>query len=285
MNAFELEPVGGPIDLGLTLTSGQVFRWQQHEDGWRGVDGDAWAFIQESGQKLLIKSNQVPAFWQHFFLSQTATLPESLGEHPVFTEYAWRTRGLRLLTPSDPVESLFSFLCTANNHLIRIGAMVRSLAAHGEPFEDSDLCRFPELAVIAAIPELRLRELGFGYRARTIPLVAQELLARGGRPYLESLKSESLSTVREHLTGIPSIGPKLADCIALYALHHRRAVPVDTHLWQAAIAVQFPEWAGQNLTAKKVLAIQEFFEEVYGDDAAWVHLVMYYGHLRMGRVK
>lgn len=73
--------------------------------------------------------------------------------------------GLRLLR-QDPEECLFSFICSQNNHVRRITAMIDSLVAElGEPLgadEGRVLRAFPTVARIAATDEAKLRDLGFG---------------------------------------------------------------------------------------------------------------------------
>lgn len=271
------------LDFGLCVTSGQVFRWEPTPRGWAGVDGDRWADVEIEGRSLLFSSSHSLESWRSFWDGQPQQTPPTLATNPFFGEYLAAVKGLRLLQPSCPVETLFSFLCTANNHLKRIGAMVRSLASFGEPMSDSRFTKFPSLERLASMRESELRSLGFGYRSATIPRVAQMILERGGTDWLQDLKRANLTHVRSELTSIPSIGPKLADCIALYALHHPRAVPVDTHLWSAATEHLFPEWRGLALTHKRVEAIQEFFSREFGDAAGWVQLVMYFGHLRLAR--
>ena len=38
------------------------------------------------------------------------------------------------------------------------------------------------------------------------------------------------------------IGAKIADCVCLFSLDKTEAVPVDTHVWQLAKDLYFPEW-------------------------------------------
>lgn len=61
----------------------------------------------------------------------TASLP-SRWERMQVQPYVLGARMLR----QDPVECLFSFICSSNNHISRIHGMVERLAAqYGEPFE------------------------------------------------------------------------------------------------------------------------------------------------------
>lgn len=191
-------------------------------------------------------------------------------------------RRLRMMQPSDPVETFYCFLCTANNHLRRIGQMCQKLGRYGAPLAGG-LHAFPSSEVIASIPEEALREQGFGYRAATIRAAAHEVLARGGDAYLWGLRELPYEEVFANLLSIPNIGRKLADCIALFGMHKGEAVPIDTHLWQAAVREFFPQFEGQSLTELRYRMIGDFFRERFGSNAGWAHQRLYVDNLRRPR--
>ena len=91
---------------------------------------------------------------------------------PLFAEVAEKYPGVRILR-QDPVENVFSFICSANNHISRISSMVESLCTEwGESlacYEGKEYFAFPPIEKLAEEGvEARLRELGFGYRAKYI---------------------------------------------------------------------------------------------------------------------
>ena len=201
---------------------------------------------------------------------------EVLRRGPEVEPYLGSLEGLRLMRPSDPVETFFSFLCTPNNNLPRIVTMVDALSRYGPLLHGTDLRRFPEAEVVAAIPESELRERKFGYRAATIPRAAQELVRRGGRDYLEGLKTLPYEEAHAALVTFHGIGPKLADCIALFALHHTCAVPVDTHLWHAATRLYFPEWTDAAITDLKYKTVSAHVRARFGDLTGWAHQHLFF---------
>ena len=272
------------LDLNLCVTCGQVFRWDSLPDGTLlGVDGDEWWAVRQSGTSLEVSGN-VEALQRLFRLDEDfADYERRIREAgPELTPYIDALPGLRLLRPSDAVEEMFCFLCTPNNNLTRINAMVRHLAGFGDvmaDYEGRPVHRFPGLETIAAIPPSELRERGFGYRDKTIPAIARQVLERGGRPWLESLRSVPYAEAHTALVGLKGVGPKLADCIALFALHHTEAVPVDTHLWQAAVRLYFPEFAGKPMTDTRYRMIGDHFRSRFGSLAGWAHQYLFYDNL------
>jgi N-glycosylase/DNA lyase len=221
-------------------------------------------------------------FWELFGLAD-GLAEAAFADDPVLVPIVRRWPGLRQTRPSDPIEVFASFLCTPNNHLPRITAMVATLGSLGIEVGPG-LRRFPSLCVLAELTEPWLRERGFGYRARTLPLAFQAAVERGGEAWFGSLRVATRDEARAALQELPGVGPKLADCIALYGLGHDDAVPVDTHLWQAAKSC-FPELDAPSLTPTAYAAVGDLLRARYGRRAGWAHLYLYYDHLRTWRAR
>lgn len=271
------------------MGSGQVFRWQLSESGrWLGADGDAWFAVRvDAGPEEVlysVESNADRAAFERFFrLSTRLSDVEAsvVAKGPELAPYIAQMPGLRVLAPSSAEEVLFSFLCTPNNNIERITRMVRALADYGEPIgtaDDFSFRKFPSAERIAAIPEAELRAKGFGYRGATIPAVARQILERR-EGWLEGLKSAPYQEAHAALCSLKGIGPKLADCICLIGLGHLEAVPVDTHLWQAAVRLYFPELGGKALTQSRYDAIGNHFRFRFGSLAGWAHQYLFYENL------
>lgn len=279
---FSISLADGRLDVSRCLSSGQIFRWEQlGPERTLVVDGDGWFLIEEHDRSLTVTSNQEQdAFDRLFRLDVDAGEVEDaiLRKGPELAPYADALRGLRLLRPSVPEEVFFCFLCSANNHIARIGQMVRKLAAYGEKIgevEGRPVHRFPEPARIASIPEEELRSQGFGYRGASIPTAAKQLADRGPG-WLGSLRALSCDEIRRELVAIHSVGPKLADCIALFGLHRTDIVPIDTHMWQALTRLYFPEWASLPLTAARYREAALFFQDRFGEHTGWAQQYLFY---------
>lgn len=285
---FSLSLPTSELNLELCVSCGQVFRWSKAESGeWRGVDGESWFIARQDESGISVRSNAAQsAFTELFDLEVKLAEVERaiLRRGPELRLYIASLPGLRRMRPSSPVEAMFSFLCTPNNHLQRILSMVRYLGSLGADIGEG-FKRFPTLEQIAMLPEAHLRSAGFGYRAATIPAIAREVMVRGGETYLAGLAAADYRTTFQELASIKGIGPKLADCIALFALHKDLAVPVDTHLWQAATRLYFPEWRNSALTAQRYRAIGDHMRERFGELAGWAHQYLFYDNLLNWRSK
>jgi N-glycosylase/DNA lyase len=253
---------------------------------------DALAFVGERragyGQRfetMQVRSNGLREDLERFFrLDWDADqLEKRIVElAPEMEPYMGAMSGLRLLRPSGPTEMFFGFMCSPNNNLPRIVQMVRYLATLGPVMADlggKPLHRFPSTETIAAVDPLSLRAKAFGYRADTIPSVARQVMDRGGDPWIQSLKSKPYEEVHATLCEIKGIGPKLADCISLFALDLTDAVPVDTHVWQAAVRLYFPEWKDKPLTDVRYRQVSDLIRGKFGPLSGWAHQFLFYDNM------
>lgn len=260
------------LNVELCVSSGQVFRFVNTHDGWIGVDGaDVVEAKRVDGGWELTGSGK-PLFQLDRSLSDIERAIRQRA--PELRSKLRRFEGLRVLHQAYPHETLFSFLCTSNNNLARIVPMVRELGRYGRPLSNG-LHEFPSIETIANLSEQELRSKGFGYRARVIPRVARALLQKPNG-WLESLRGVPYATAHEDLCELEGVGPKIADCVCLFGLWHEEAVPVDTHLWQAACELYFPKWRGTVLTEKKYRAVGDFMREKFGRLAGWAHQYLFY---------
>ncbi len=286
MNSFTIETPPDHLDLDYCLRSGQVFRWQKLHDGsWLGVDGQTWYQIKEvANGRLEVSSNGTEQTFKSFFRldwNADEVVGAILEKGPELAPYIGQLRGLRIMRPSDPVEAFFCFLCTANNNLSRIVPMCQALGRYGDRIDETEgiaLHAFPSVETIAQIPEMDLRAKGFGYRGATIPAIAQQVLGRG-QNWFSEVREAGYEEAHKELLTIKGIGPKLADCICLFAFDMTESVPLDTHIWQAFTRLYFPDWKGLAVTEKRYREATEAFRKRFGKLAGWAHQYLFYDNV------
>ncbi|XP_060983978.1 N-glycosylase/DNA lyase isoform X6 [Dama dama] len=285
------------LRLDLVLASGQSFRWREQSPAhWSGVLADqVWTLTQneehlyctvyrgDKGRVGRPTREELKAVRQYFQLDVSLA---PLYQHwssvdPHFQEVAQKFKGVRLLQ-LDPIECLFSFICSSNNNIARITGMVERLCQTFGPrliqLDDVTYHGFPSLQALAG-PEVEaeLRNLGLGYRARFVSASARAILEeRGGLPWLQQLRKAPYEEAHKALCTLPGVGTKVADCICLMALDKPQAVPVDVHVWQ--IAQRDYSWhpttsqaKGPSPQANKELG--NFFRNLWGPYAGWAQAV------------
>lgn len=226
----------GPVDLAASLQGGQAFRWTREEDGAHaGVVGrkvvrfaplpgggvDARGLRRAEAESYLRLEEDDAA--RRVRLARDPVLAPALQAHP----------GLRLLR-QDPWETTVAFITSANNNVPRIEGTLRHLArAHGDRLEDGRgaFFAFPAPETVARLRETSLRAAGLGYRAPFVKETARRV-ARGDVD-LGALRGATLQEARDALLGLPGVGPKVADCIALFSLDADEAFPIDRWMLRA----------------------------------------------------
>jgi N-glycosylase/DNA lyase len=146
--------------------------------------------------------------------------------------------GLRLLR-QDPWECLVSFICSATSNIPRIKLNVGSVACvlgdrTGPGARDF---AFPSPDVIAAAGETKLRQLGLGFRAKSVAQAAEAVAS--GKLEFEPLRQVSYDAARAALMSLHGVGEKIADCVLAFSLDKPEAFPVDRWTRRA-----LEEWYG-----------------------------------------
>lgn len=272
----------------VTLACGQSFRWRQiAPDRWRGVIGSNVITVQQTDTDVQFHchdSHDVTAILREYFQLDTPLWPLVAQWSRADARLARLVPffpGLRVLR-TDPIECLFSFLCSSANNIPRITRMIDALCrAYGEPLaqiEGVEYHRFPSVEALAAADEQHLVALGFGYRARVIVQTARELRRRG-ETWLFHLRGTSYEKAHSELLTLPGVGHKIADCVCLFALDKPQAIPVDTHVWQIAQRNYLPELRGRSLTERVYWQVGNFFRQRFGDYAGWAHNLLFAAEL------
>lgn len=198
------------LNLKITLACGQAFRWKKNNnDEWRGVlAGKVWTF-KENYEGILYKvytcnheqREEEESFVNNeFILNDYFRLDIDLAEFydkwskrdQNFKQVSSKVAGYRLLR-QDPVENLFSFICSSNNNIERISQMVEALCMkYGERVAEIDGVMYHSFPTIARLAETEveqeLREMKFGYRSKFIHETAK-LLRDKDIGWLMSLRS------------------------------------------------------------------------------------------------
>jgi len=248
----------GPLDLPLTFSCGQAFRWRPvagdgaaGRDGgtgasglWSGVVGGAEILASASGLppvaiqvEIRGESPGAAALRRYFrldenpreYLSGAGTPAAELAALPGFRDLL----GMRLLR-QEPWETLVSFICSAASNVRKIAGGVEGMAERwGEPIAGSARRSFPAPERLARAREQDLRALGIGFRAPYV-LGAARRIARDGWDW-DSLRVAPIEEARARLQDLPGVGPKIADCVLLFGVDRLDTYPVDRWIRRATL--------------------------------------------------
>lgn len=235
------------FDLAATLESGQVFHWKQAADGWwEGLAGSEFLRVRQVRAGLECTAGTRSTLEEYFGLKDP--LPEIYRTFPAdpYTQDALRAcRGLRIIR--QPLwECLATFLFSSLKqvaHIRQISLLLRE--HHGEPVGDTGHAAFPTAECLAGLPESELRGYKLGYRAAYLRATAERFADAEGME--AQLRAASTAEARQMLCTLPGVGPKIANCVLLFALGRLEAVPVD--VWIARV---LQAQAKRRLTARQI---------------------------------
>ncbi|MEO8284958.1 MAG: DNA glycosylase [Chloroflexota bacterium] len=296
-----LERPSGTLNLEYTLTNGQLFRWRQTADGWWDVVTGARLIrirqIEHAAQGMdtfeykTFRDGPDPNLIESFFRLDVPLEPlyESWKEaDPFLGGLAERFRGLRIVR-QEPEECLLSFMCSTANFIPRIMKAIAIIArTWGEPIVGSDgtaiTHAFPAATVLAELdPFVVSEKTGLEWRAGNLVKVAQQLAAKP-TGWLEEVSKLDYATARGELQRIDGVGPKIADCVCLFAMAKDQAVPVDTHVWQLTRDRYLPTLKGKSVSAAGYAQVLNYFHSHF-QKAGWAQQYLFFDHLLESREK
>lgn len=270
-NAKSFEPVH-------IFECGQCFRWNKEEDGsYTGVIKNSVINVKKLGKNVEftgVCDRNIKEICEEYFNLQTnyEAIKEKLSNIDIYLknsiEYG---NGIRILK-QDLWETLLSFIISANNNIPRIKTIIERIAKkYGNRIEYRNKIYYtfptPEMLQNASIDNFR--GLGLGFRDVRIYETVQRTLK--GEIDLEKLKQEENTEVlRKKLLEIPGVGPKVADCVMLFALNRFDVFPVDVWVKRVISELYF------NKKEQTPNVIHEFAEKQYGNLAGLAQQYFFY---------
>lgn len=219
------------IDLCKTFTCGQCFRWYPDDDGWTGiVRGQVLHAVQTPDGFILENTTpeQFTSLWADYFdLDKNYKKLIAPQRADPFIECCSNFgAGLRILH-QEPFETILSFILSANNNIKRIEKIIETFCREfGSPipYQDKILFAFPTPEQLANISLKQLQPLHAGYRDAYILDAIQKLQ---NPQLIMRIASEPTAQAKKLLCGIKGIGPKVCDCILLFAFRRYEVFPKD----------------------------------------------------------
>jgi N-glycosylase/DNA lyase len=269
----QLERIRAPhFDLALTLDSGQVFHWEPHGAGFTGTIGRQPIYVEQRGDDLLVPRGTADLVARYFALDhELQAICSSFPADPTMIAARDYCRGLRIIR--QPIwECLASFITSSMKQVAHIRAMSRALRTRfGERVQlhNVELHAYPTPSRVARATEQQLRECGLGYRAVNLLRTAQQV--HSGAADLESWRSLPDAELREQLCGLPGVGPKVANCVMLFAYERLRAFPIDVWLERVLRQQYFPR--ARKLTAPR---LREFCDSYFGAHGGYAQQYLFH---------
>ena len=209
-------------------------------------------------------------FYDYFDLGlDYEAIKEEIAIDPVMEKATGYGYGIRILN-QEVFETTISFIISANNQIPRIKKAVRIISERygdyiGE-YKGRKYYSFPRPEVLMKVKPEDLREYArVGFRDKRI-VEASRMIYEGQLDGASKLDTEDL---RKKLMELPGVGPKVADCILLFAYHRRETFPVD--VWIKRVM--------ETLFIKKEVPkkqVDDYARKYFGKNAGYAQQYLFY---------
>jgi N-glycosylase/DNA lyase len=246
------------FDLSSTVESGQIFRFEKENEGYRIQHQDQDFYVKQNGKDLDFEGT-TPEFLTNFFqldvdyekikkeLSKDKALKEAIQSYP----------GIHLLN-QDPWECTVSFICSSASNIKKIQMNLKGLA---KEFGNGS---FPKPGQLD--DHQKILDCKTGYRAKYLFSTNKKV----NKQFFEELKQMNYKEAKEKLMSLDGIGPKVADCICLFSLGHTAAFPVDVWIKRVMEELYF------NNEPQSEKNIREFANKKWGKLAGYAQQYLYH---------
>lgn len=259
------------------FTCGQAFRWYEEADGsFTFITHGKVANAKKVGGEIFLRGVDEASFdeifYKYFDLSRDYKLVmEELARDEVMKNATEYGKGIRILN-QDKFETIISFIISANNQIPRIKNAIEKISEMYGDFLGEDENRkyysFPSAEKLSLARPEDLREfarVGF----RDVRIVETAKLIKDGIVNLDEIDKMDLEDARCALQVLPGVGPKVADCILLFAFDRKESFPVDVWIKRVMEELYLKE-----VTPKSKIAMRG--REVFGKNAGFANQYLFY---------
>ena len=179
--------------------------------------------------------------------------------------------GLRIIR-QPKWECLATFICSSMKqvaHIRQISLALRKRFGEQRRIDDHLVYTFASPRRLAQASEKELRGCKLGYRAKNLRATAR--LVSSGQADLEEWSALSDSELRKQLCALPGVGPKIANCVMLFAYERLRAFPID--VWIERVLRQNYFSGRKKMTAQR---LREFSETYFGEHGGYAQQYLFH---------
>lgn len=250
------------FDLGQTLNCGQVFRFREEGGVTTLKAGCHRAEARLADGVYRLDCDDAEFFKKYLdFDTNYDIIQLKVQDKGLVSSAVEFGKGIHILRQA-PVETIFSFLISQNNHIPRIkGIIERICDALGRDM--GGYRAFPELDALAAAGEAFYASAGAGYRAAYLDRTARTLAATD----FEEWGKLSTPDLRSRLMSLHGVGRKVADCILLFGYSRFDVFPVDTWI-KKVFAESYGDMPAEKLSERLV--------GIYGEYSGFVQQWLFY---------
>jgi len=261
------------FDVKQTLECGQAFRYKNTGAAYRIIARGRAMNIEQDADEIIFSPCTADDFeniWVDYFDLETdyTAIKRTLSRgDAVMERAAGFGGGIRLLN-QERWETLVSFIVSQRKSIPAIQTAVSAIAAgYGGQIGPGEYA-FPGPEMFAGVTTEDLNETKTGYRAAYIADAAQKVNA--GALDLNEMGYLSTDALLDKLMTIKGVGPKVANCVALFSFGRRESFPVDVWVERAMRRLYFN---GEKVSAQH---IKNFAAQKFGGLGGYAQQYLFY---------
>lgn len=267
----------GPFDLEQTLQCGQVFHWVRRGPGWEGMICESPCYLEQRMDGFFAHGVSPAEAVRYFALDHPLeSIVASFPRDPAMDAAAGMCRGLRLIR--QPFwECVATFITSAQKampHITQISHTLRTRYGRAVKWPGGTLHAYPDPAALAALKEEDLRACALGYRARNLLKTAQSVASR--EVDLTAIASMGDNEARDALCQLAGVGPKVANCVLLFAYERLTSFPIDVWIERVLRTLYFAR--KRKVTTQRM---QDFAAKYFGPYGGYAQQYLFH-HARAG---
>ena len=282
-NQIILEGISEDFEPKHVFECGQCFRWLREEDGsYTGVVQGKVINVKKENDLIIFDNTNKEDFeniWFDYF-DLGRNYGEIKNQLKVMDEYLEKAtefgKGIRILQ-QDGWEMLISFIISANNRIPMIQRAINNLSERYGKFIDEyrgkKYYAFPTPEELSTVSVEDIRACQTGFRDKYIKSVV-DYVNENDDDVLSYRELDTSECIKE-LVKFNGVGPKVADCIALFGMQKYDTFPVD--VWVKRVMEEF--YVEDNLSLPK---IRKFALDKFGDLAGFAQQYLFYYARELG---
>lgn len=269
-----------PSDIFLC---GQCFRWRKEPNGsFTLIAFGERINVEQREERIYLWGANPDSFseiWSAYFDLDTdySVIQQELSSFDELKDPILFGKGIRILR-QEPFETIISFIISANSNIPRIQRSLETISrlygSQNGRLEDPHYA-FPTPEQLSHASTKDLRGIcKLGYRDEYVLKSAKRI--SNGDFDLQNLEKLETEELRSKLQELPGVGPKVADCILLFAYGRREVFPIDTWVTQAMTRI-----SGHPLRQRE---IRQLAGKTYGHLAGYAQQYLFHYYRNGGDV-
>ena len=255
------------VRLDPTLGCGQAHRWIRKGDVWEGVLGNDIVTLRQTDEGFTCEGTSDRKKILDYFRADDdlrSIYSEISGKDEYLAGLVKNCPGMRILR-QDAWECIATYILATNANVKRIGMMIENVCREFGDDLGGGVYSFPRPEQIVNGCD-RICNCRLGFRADRFVEFARKVADGEFDP--DALEGMDYRECVDTLLTIKGVGPKVADCIALFSYGHMNAFPIDARIGNVLRDVYGVEGSYKKLS--------EFAEKRFGRYAGYTQEFLYH---------